>query len=158
MPEPIFIALGTNLGDRAANLAKAIAALPPEVAVVRESSIYLTPPWGYADQPEFYNQTLEARTSLSPRGLLYTLKTIEREMGRTKTFRYGPRIIDLDILFFGDQVIQEDDLQIPHPRLQERAFVLAPMQEIAPKFIHPVLHKSIEDLLAEVDAEGVRQL
>lgn len=157
MPEPIFIGLGTNLGDREANLRRAIQSLSPEVSVVQESSLYQTPPWGFEDQPDFYNQVIEARTELSPRALLFFLKTIERQMGREKTFRYGPRLIDLDILFFGQQVLCEEAIQIPHPRLEERAFVLVPLQEIAPQFVHPVLKQSITDLLARVDAEGVQR-
>lgn len=158
MNETIYLALGSNLGDRAANLRQAIHALSPEVAVCQESSVYLTPPWGYQDQPSFLNQVIAAHTDLEPLPLLQTLKVIETEMGRHKTFRYGPRLIDLDILFYGQRVIDIEGLQIPHPRLAERAFVLIPLHEIAPDLIHPVLQLSISDLLAQVDAEGVIRL
>ena len=158
MNEPIYIALGTNLGDREANLANARESLPPEVSVVKASSIYVTPPWGYENQPDFLNQVLETRSTLEPLPLLAHLKSIEAQMGRLKTFRNGPRLIDLDILFYGHRVIDEPELQIPHPRLQERAFVLVPLNEIAPDFIHPVLAVKVQTLLSLVDAQGVRRL
>jgi 2-amino-4-hydroxy-6-hydroxymethyldihydropteridine diphosphokinase len=158
MPSPIYLALGTNLGDREANLQKAVDSLAPNVRLVRKSSIYATPPWGYADQPEFLNQVIEVETVLHPLPLLHLLKSIEAEMGREETFRYGPRLIDLDILFYGSEVVEGEIITIPHPRLQERAFVLEPLAEIAPDFVHPVLNKTIRELLAAVDAEGVRKL
>jgi len=158
MTEPVFLALGTNLGEREANLCTAKASLPPEVTIQRESSIYITPPWGYTDQPDFLNQVIEVQTSLEPLPLLHTLKEIEAEMGRMATFRYGPRLIDLDILFYGQRVIDREDLQVPHPRLHERAFVLIPLNEIAPDFIHPILDQTVSDLLAGVSTEGVKLL
>lgn len=156
--EPIFIALGTNLGDREANLTNAKESLPPEVMVVQESSIYVTPPWGYEDQPDFLNQVLEARSALEPLPLLAHLKSIEEQMGRLKTFRNGPRLIDLDILFYGQRIVDEQGLQIPHPRLAERAFVLVPLNEIAPDFIHPVLAVKVQTLVSLVDTQGVSRL
>ena len=158
MKKEIYIGLGTNLGDREANLRLAKHLLAPRVKVEQESSIYITPPWGYEDQSEFLNQVLEVKTCLSPRKLLKALKAIENQMGREKTIRYGPRLIDLDILFFGQRMIQKENLCIPHPRLHERAFVLVPLCEIAPDFIHPVLKEPVQALLSQVDTEGVRQL
>jgi len=158
MEEPIYIALGTNLGDRFCHLCLAREFLLPDVSVINESSIYITPPWGYVDQPEFYNQVLEIQTSLEPIRLLYYLKNIEKKMGRVETFRYGPRLIDLDILFYGNRIINTQELQVPHPRLQDRAFVLVPLNEIAPNFAHPILNNSIADLLEEVDTKGVERL
>jgi 2-amino-4-hydroxy-6-hydroxymethyldihydropteridine diphosphokinase len=158
MASPIYLALGTNLGDREVNLRQAIRLLAPEVTVVRESSVYVTPPWGYTDQPEFLNQVLEADSLLHPLPLLHKLKSIEGQMGREKTFRNGPRLIDLDILFYGQEIVEGELLQVPHPRLQDRAFVLAPLAEIAPGFVHPVLNETIQDLLAKVNPEGVRRL
>jgi 2-amino-4-hydroxy-6-hydroxymethyldihydropteridine diphosphokinase len=158
MASPIYLALGTNLGDREANLRQAISLLAPEVTVVRESSVYATPPWGYTDQPEFLNQVIEVDSLLHPLPLLHKLKSIEAQMGREKTFRNGPRLIDLDILFYGQKVVEGELLQVPHPRLHERAFVLAPLAEIAPGFVHPVLNETIEELLAKVNPEGVRRL
>jgi len=158
MSSPIYLALGTNLGDREVNLQKAIDALAPKVRLVRKSSIYATPPWGYADQPEFLNQVIEVDTPLRPLPLLHLLKSIEAEMGREETFRYGPRLIDLDILFYGQEIVEGELLTIPHPRLQERAFVLMPLAEIAPNFVHPVLNKTIRELLETVDTKGLRKL
>jgi len=155
---PVFISLGTNLGNRAANLRTARESLSPEVQILQASSIYVTPPWGYEDQPEFLNQVLEAHTDLAPLPLLHKLKAIETAMGRLESFRFGPRLIDLDILFYGQQIFQHDDLDIPHLRLHERAFVLVPLHEIAPDFVHPVLGESIADLLAKISTEGVRRL
>ena len=158
MSSPIYLALGTNLGEREVNLQKAIDALAPKVRLVRKSSIYATPPWGYADQPEFLNQVIEVDTPLRPLPLLHLLKSIEAEMGREETFRYGPRLIDLDILFYGQEIVEGELLTIPHPRLQERAFVLMPLAEIAPNFVHPVLNKTIRELLETVDTKGLRKL
>jgi len=159
MLESIYLSLGTNLGDRSLNLLKARDHLLPEVITLQASSVYATPPWGYEDQPEFLNQVIEVRTNLVPQALLTRLKAIETEMGREKTFRYGPRLIDLDILFYGQQVIESDPLQIPHMRLQERAFVLVPLQEIAPDFIHPVLGETITDLVSKLpDVADMRRL
>ncbi|MBI3158033.1 MAG: 2-amino-4-hydroxy-6-hydroxymethyldihydropteridine diphosphokinase [Chloroflexi bacterium] len=151
----VYLGLGSNLGDRAANLAAAIAALPPNVRVAAQSSIYETAPWGYADQPAFLNQVFATRTAFRPRGLLAFLKNIERRVGRTPSFRNGPREIDIDILFYDDLQLDEPGLTIPHPRLHERAFVLVPLTEIAPDLIHPAAHKTIQTLLGTIDTAGV---
>jgi 2-amino-4-hydroxy-6-hydroxymethyldihydropteridine diphosphokinase len=158
MASPVYLALGTNLGDREANLQTAIAALAPKASVARQSTIYATPPWGYTDQPEFLNQVIEVDTLLHPLPLLHLLKSIEEQMGRVETFRNGPRLIDLDILFYGQEVVEGQIVQIPHPRLQDRAFVLVPLAEIAPDFVHPVLHQTVREMLAQVSTEGVRPL
>lgn len=151
----IYIALGTNLGDRLANLRSAIEALAPDVRITRESTIYETPPWGYTDQPAFLNMVVEAATSLNPRALLAYLKKREDELGRIESFRYGPRQIDLDILFYDDLVLNEDDLQIPHPRLHERAFVLVPLADLAPDLEHPVFKQRVHSLLNDVDISEI---
>jgi 2-amino-4-hydroxy-6-hydroxymethyldihydropteridine diphosphokinase len=156
--EQVFLALGTNIGDREANLCKARKALAPKVTIIKESPIYITPPWGFEDQPEFLNQVLEVRTKMRPGRLLAYLKRIEKKMGRLKTFRNGPRLIDLDILFYGQRVIERSKLRIPHPRLHERAFVLVPLEDIAPDFIHPVLNMTVETMLSKINTEGVRPL
>ena len=128
----VYIALGSNLGDRAAQLAKAREMLADDIRVLKCSSIYQTEPWGYSEQDDFFNQVLECETDLSPMRLLRRLKRIEKRMGRKKTFRNGPRVIDLDILFFDSLILDTRRLVIPHPRLHERAFVLVPMTEINP--------------------------
>ena len=154
----IYLALGSNLGDRLANLRAAIDALAPEVRVIAESSIYETPPWGYTDQPAFLNMAVKAETDLSPLALLRHLKDIESRLGRETTFRYGPRVIDLDILFYDDLVVDEEGLTIPHPRLHERAFVLVPLAEIAPELVHSVRGKTVKEMLGEVDVRGIKKI
>jgi 2-amino-4-hydroxy-6-hydroxymethyldihydropteridine diphosphokinase len=151
----IYLALGTNLGDRMDNLRRAIAAQPPTVRVTALSPAYETPPWGYADQPAFLNMTLAAETDLEPLVLIDFLKKLETDLGREKTFRNGPRLIDMDILFYDDIIFEQSDLVIPHPRLHERAFVLVPLNDIAPELVHPVLKRTVHDLLQDVDTKGV---
>jgi len=156
--EPVYLSLGSNLGNRGENLHLACESLTPEVHLLKTSSVYVTPPWGYHDQPEFLNQVVEVQTDLAPLALLKYLKAIEADMGRLETFRYGPRLIDIDILFYEGCIVQCEELHIPHPRLAERAFVLVPLHEIAPDFVHPELDQTIADLLSAVSAEGVRRL
>lgn len=156
MTNLIYLALGTNLGQRAAHLRAALAALPPKVKVRRVSPVYETEPWGYRDQPAFFNQVIEAETSLSPQDLLAYIKQLEEHLGRQPTFRYGPRLIDVDVLFYGDQVVDFENLSIPHPHLAERAFVLVPLADLVPDLVHPVLGVPVRDLLSKVDHAGIR--
>ena len=152
-----YLGLGTNLGDRKENLRRAIQAIASKMYVCKQSSLYETAAWGYTDQPDFLNQVVQVETDLTPLRLLNFLKKTEIELGRIANFRYGPRQIDLDILFYDDLVKNTNRLQIPHPRLAERAFVLVPLNEIAPDLIHPVFGKTIAELLAELpDKTGVR--
>lgn len=151
----IFLSLGTNLGNRAANLRAALAGLAPHIRVRRVSPVYETEPWGFTDQPAFLNQVIEAETFLDPKDLLAYLKKLEEDLGRQPTFRYGPRIIDLDVLFYDDLVLVIEGLIIPHPRLAERAFVLVPLADLAPDWLHPVLNRPVRDLLAGVDRQGI---
>jgi 2-amino-4-hydroxy-6-hydroxymethyldihydropteridine diphosphokinase len=151
----VYLALGTNLGDRRANLRAALDALPPRVRVASESHIYETAPWGYTDQPAFLNMAIKAETELPPLELLSHLKQIEARLGRQPTFEYGPRQIDMDILFYDDLIVNEEGLVIPHPRLHERAFVLVPLADVAADVIHPLLHKSVTDVLSTLDQTGI---
>ena len=151
----VYLGLGTNLGNRLVNLQNAVDELPPQVIVLRTSSIYESEPWGYNDQPGFLNQVLEVETGLLPGDLLEYVKQIELKLGRQPTFRYGPRLIDVDILFYGDQVIDLPALAIPHPRLPERAFMLVPLAELAPNLRHPASHKTVLEMLSILDTSGV---
>lgn len=155
MTHQLYISLGSNLGDRLTNLLNAIACLPPKVNLVVKSSIYESEPWGYSDQPAFLNQVIEAATDLEPLVLLAFLKETEIQLGRQETFRFGPRLIDLDILLYDDLVLDTPTLTIPHPRIAERAFILVPLTEIAPDLTHPVLGKTIQQLKTEVDSNSV---
>ena len=125
-------------------------------SITAVSSIYETEPWGYADQPAFLNQVIAGTTPLDPPSIHALIKRIETGLGREPTFRYGPRLIDIDILSIGSLVLDTPELVIPHPRLQERAFVLVPLAEIAPDWVHPVLHLEVKSLLEKVDASGVK--
>lgn len=146
-----YISIGSNLGNRQRNCLRAIELLEKRgIIVKKKSSMYETEPWGVKDQPQFINMALEVETGLEPHELLRTLKDVEREVGREVTFKWGPRIIDLDILLFNDLFLREDNLQIPHPLMHKRDFVLKPLCEIAPERIHPLLKVSICDLLQEL--------
>ncbi|GAB4387494.1 MAG: 2-amino-4-hydroxy-6-hydroxymethyldihydropteridine diphosphokinase [Thermodesulfovibrionales bacterium] len=148
----VHIGVGSNLGDRAANCGRAVELLGRRgIRVRKRSSLHETEPWGLRDQPRFLNMALEAETGLGPRDLLLALKAVEAEMGRAPAERYGPRVIDLDILLYGSLAVKEPGLEIPHPRMHERAFVLAPLSEIAPRAVHPVLGKTVEELMAELE-------
>ena len=158
-----YLGLGSNLGDREENLSEATARLAedPNLVVLRSSSIYETAPWGYTEQPDFLNCVLEVETRLSPVSLLKRAKEVEQDVGRLPSWRYGPRVIDIDILLYGDAVIEASipDLRIPHPRMGERAFVLIPLAELNEDAAHPILHTTIGDLAKKVkDRKGVRLL
>ena len=151
-----FVALGSNLGDRAANLARARATLDGSpLKVTARSSVYETEPWGPVAQGPYLNQVVRGSTELAPRALLAALFEIETRLGRdrSKEVRFGPRVIDLDVLLYGDLAIAEPDLEIPHPRLLERAFVLVPLAEIAPdRMVNGV---KVRDALVRVGSKGI---
>jgi 2-amino-4-hydroxy-6-hydroxymethyldihydropteridine diphosphokinase len=156
----VYIALGSNVGDRATTLARAIERMNRAgVRVLRQSSLYQTQPVGGPPQAWFLNAVVEAETALMPLQLLHVLQRIERALGRRRSVASGPRTLDLDLLFYGNSVIRSRDLKVPHPRLAMRRFVLAPLAELAPELSHPVLNKSIAELLAERrDSSQVRKL
>ncbi len=153
-----YLGLGSNVGDRKANLDRALELLAATcgIEVGRRSYIYETEPWGLTDQPRFLNAAVEVQTLLDPGALLTAVKKIEEIMGRVTTIKYGPRNIDIDILLFGSLVInwQTPDLQIPHSRMLERAFVLIPLAEIAGHVVHPSANKRIECLAASVEGRS----
>ena len=147
-----YLGLGSNLGDRETHLRQALSLLGESVQIAAVSSVYETDPWGYTEQPAFLNMACCFRTSLAPNELLALAQDVEGRLGRVRTVRYGPRTIDVDILLYGDKVVDAPDLQIPHPGIPERAFVLEPLAEIAAEVEHPVQKRTIGALLE--DAPG----
>lgn len=156
----VYLSLGSNLGDRAAHIERALARLGETgVRIMKRSSFYETEPVEFLAQGWFLNIAVEAETDLMPRQLLRVIRAIERELGRKRIVRSGPRTIDIDILLFGANVVRAAELQIPHPRMTERRFVLAPMTEIAPALRHPVLRLTMAELLAGTkDRSQVRRM
>ncbi|WP_455932007.1 2-amino-4-hydroxy-6-hydroxymethyldihydropteridine diphosphokinase [Parvimonas micra] len=149
----VWIALGSNMGEGRKNLDLAIKMMNERGVSVKKVSTYIeTEPYGYTEQDNFVNAVCIAETKLSPRELLETLLKIELEMGRVRIIKWGPRIIDLDILFYEDLIINEEDLKVPHIEIQKRSFVLEPMNEISPDKIHPVFKKSVNQLLLDLNA------
>ena len=156
-----YLGFGTNLGDRKKNLDRAIISLDsrPDLTILRTSGIYETEPWGMTDQPNFLNMVAEIATSISLGELLERVKKLEQDMGREDGPRFGPRLIDVDILLLEDQVVNQPDLQIPHASLHLRAFVLVPLTELAPDLVHPVLGETIAQLASRVNGlDGVKPL
>jgi 2-amino-4-hydroxy-6-hydroxymethyldihydropteridine diphosphokinase len=155
----VYIALGSNLGDRAENLRLAREQIEsPDLRVLRASSTYETAPRDVEDQPWFLNQVIECETDLFPRQLLGRLQKIERAMGRKRTIAKGPREIDLDILLFGNAVMKAPELEVPHPRLAERRFVLEPLAELVPDKKHPGTRRTMREMLASVTGQVVRKI
>ncbi|MBL0731795.1 MAG: 2-amino-4-hydroxy-6-hydroxymethyldihydropteridine diphosphokinase [Desulfosarcina sp.] len=153
----VLISAGSNIGDKSGNCKKGIAALirVESAVLLKESKLYKTEPVDYTDQDWFVNCAVKISTPLEPLELLTEIKRIESEAGRKKdAVRFGPRVLDLDIIFFDDRVIESDNLIIPHPRMHQRRFVLMPICDIDPNIIHPVLKKSVRALLAELDDSG----
>ena len=155
----VYIALGSNLGDRAEQLRQAREQIhSPDLRLLRASSIYETAPRDVEDQPWFLNQVIECETDLFPRQLLARLQNIERAMGRKRRMAKGPREIDLDILLFGDAVVKAPELEVPHPRMAERRFVLEPLAELAPEKKHPGTRRTMREMLAGVASQVVRKV
>lgn len=155
----IFLLLGANLGDRRHTLVDALEQITQRVGpVISASSFYETAPWGVTDQPSYLNQVLEVRSLLAPHAVLTTILDIERLLGRVRLERWGARLVDIDLLYYDQQMIDTPDLTVPHPRLHLRRFTLAPLAEIAPEFLHAGLQKSNRQLLEECedDSEVVR--
>ncbi len=148
----IYLSLGSNLGDRGAHLARAISELAlAGIRVVRQSSLYATEPVDAPTQQWFLNCVVEAETEVLPRQLLRIIQHIERRLGRKRLTQRGPRAIDIDILIYGTNIVRTPELEIPHPRLSQRRFVLIPLVELAPSLRHPALHRSVTELLATTD-------
>lgn len=154
----VYLSIGSNLGDRRAHLREAVERLAAQqVRVLRESSIYESEPRDLREQPWFLNQILEAETDLLPRQLLRRAQKIERELGRRRTIAKGPRVIDIDIVLFGNSVMHTAELEIPHPRMHQRRFVLEPLAELTPELRHPVSGHTIRALLDAVLDQVVRE-
>jgi len=155
----VFIGIGSNIGNKEENIRKAIGLIKEKCKILRISSLYETEPIGFKKQDWFLNCAIEIETEFEPLELLNFLQSIEKKMGRVKTIKNGPRIIDLDILFYDNKIINEKGLAVPHPRLHERLFVLEPLKEICSDFVHPVLKKSISELHSLVNkSQFVMQL
>nr|WP_321293321.1 2-amino-4-hydroxy-6-hydroxymethyldihydropteridine diphosphokinase [uncultured Trichococcus sp.] len=156
----VYIALGTNLEPRTDHLEKALGLFRslPDVEVKRVSSIYESKPVGYLDQPDFLNLVFEAETDLLPLDLLDSCQSIEQELGRVRTIRFGPRTLDVDIVLYGAESLEEERLIVPHPRMQERAFVLLPLQELNPEFLVPKWNKTVNALVAELQPEDLEEI
>ena len=155
----IFLGLGSNIGDRERNLRMAVERLTSrEVRILHISRIYETEPLDYKDQAWFLNQVVEAETTLFPMQLLTRIGRVERELGRTRTLRKGPRTIDIDILFYGTAIMETARLEVPHPRIAERRFVLAPLAELAPDLRHPGTHRNVRQMLESAPPAVVRPI
>ena len=157
----VHLGLGSNLGNKESNLRKGIDLLEEKVRISQVSPMYETEPWGFAEQPSFLNCVCRGETTLSPWELLAFAKDVEAALKRQPTFRNGPRTLDVDILFYGDAVISEAELEIPHPRLASRGFVLVPLADISPELRHPVLGVTAAEMLRDLknglnDETGVR--
>lgn len=156
--QKVILLLGSNMGSREAQMAKAIALLEREVGkIILQSGMYETDAWGKTDQPPFLNLCVVIETKLSPQDVLVKNLLIEKEMGRVRDEKWGTRVIDIDILFYGDKIVDEKNLKIPHPEFEKRKFAIVPLKEMLPEFLHPVTKKSIKEIYSRCpDKLGVR--
>lgn len=152
----VYLSLGSNLANRKSNLTRALSLLSDVSKIRRVSPIYQTVPIEFEQQPNFLNMACLLSTSYEPQEFLKVVKRIEKMMGRKKSFKNGPRLIDIDIIFWGNQVISDEHLQVPHPRASQREFVLRPISRISPSFVHPILRKTVTSLLKALQPQGVR--
>ncbi len=150
-----YLSLGTNLGNREEFIKKALVKLGKEVKILKISPVYQTAPWGLLEQEPFLNLCVEISTTLSPLSLLNLCKAIEQQLGRRKKIHWGPREIDIDIIFYAKEIIKLENLTIPHPELSHRQFVLKPLADLAPNFIHPELNISVINLSSSLSLDGV---
>lgn len=147
----VYVAFGSNIGDRYEAISDALKLIEENgMKIVRKSNIYETEPYGYVDQPPFVNGAIEVETNLDCRQVLRILLDIEIQIGRVRLFKWGPRIIDLDIILFNNEVYNEEDLKVPHPDMQNRDFVLKPLNDICPDYVHPILNEKISELLSKL--------
>lgn len=153
------ISLGSNLGDRLGIIRQAALLLKGNsVSIIASSDVFETEPWGIRNQPSFLNACLLIETEASPRDLLLKIQSIESELGRVARFHWGPREIDIDIIFMDGLEVNEDDLIIPHPEMNKRAFVLVPLNQVAPEWIHPILGKSVREMEMQISKKGVLRI
>jgi len=156
MDHIVYLALGSNLGNRLANLKNAVSNLTPQTKVKKKSPVYETPPWGDTEQPMFLNMAVKVETYLDPENLLAHLKRLETALGRVPNHQNGPRLIDIDILFYDDIAFSTPSIVIPHPRLYERGFVLVPLNDIAPNHVHPELRKTVKEMMLQVSRKDIK--
>jgi 2-amino-4-hydroxy-6-hydroxymethyldihydropteridine diphosphokinase len=148
----VYISFGSNIGDRYGAISDAFKLIEENgMKILLKSQIIETEPYGYEDQPSFINGALLLETELSCREVLTRLLTIEKDLGRVRKFKWGPRIIDLDIIFFNEEIYDEEDLKVPHPDMKNRNFVLKPLSDISPEYIHPIFKKSVREMLEELN-------
>jgi len=156
----VYLSLGSNIGSKRENIKKALNLLDDDknVEVAHASSLYETKPWGYINQPNFYNCVSQINTNYEPIELLRLIQTIETKMGRIKNKKWGPRIIDIDIILFENIILDSNDLIIPHPWMEKRAFVLFPLMELDNKIMHPISKRGIAKLVEAVGGEGLKKI